>query len=124
MSLGLRFGMCAKGMIAARAFRCGDPGSIERMIRWLLASWAVSAAALAIAGWILSGVSFHGSDWTLLWAALVFGILNSVLKPVLKLLTFPLAVLTLGIAWLFVSMLMLWLTAAIVNGFDIDGFWS
>jgi len=94
------------------------------MIRWLLASWAANAVALGITGWILSGVSFNDSFWTLIWAALVFGILNTILKPILKLLTLPLAVFTLGIAWFFVSMFMLWLTDLIVGKFNIDGFWN
>ena len=94
------------------------------MIRWLLASWAANAAALGITGWILSGVTFNGSFWTVVWAALVFGILNTILKPLLKLLTLPLAVFTLGIAWFFVSMMMLWLTDVIVGKFEIDGFWN
>jgi putative membrane protein len=94
------------------------------VIRWLVVSWALNAVVLGITGWILSGVSFNGSGWTLVWAALVFGVLNTILKPVLKFLTLPLAVLTLGIAWFFVSMLMLWLTDVIVGGFDISGFWN
>ena len=92
------------------------------MIRWLLVSWLVNAVVLAITGWILSGVSFNGSGWTLVWASLVFGVLNTILKPILKLLTLPLAIITLGIAWFFVSMLMLWLTDLIISGFNIDGF--
>ena len=94
------------------------------MIRWLLVSWALNAVALGVAGWILSGVTFHGSGWTVIWAALVFGILNTILKPILKLLTLPLAIITLGIAWFFVSLFMLWLTQLIIGGFDIDGFWN
>ena len=94
------------------------------MIRWLLVSWALNAVALGVAGWILSGVSFNGSGWTLIWAALIFGILNTILKPILKLLTLPLAIITLGIAWFFVSLLMLWLTQLIIGGFDINGFWN
>jgi putative membrane protein len=94
------------------------------MIRWLLVSWAANAVVLGIVAWILSGVSVNGSGWTLVWAALVFGVLNTVLKPILKLVTFPLAVFTLGIAWFFVSMLMLWLTDLIVPDFDIHGFWN
>jgi putative membrane protein len=94
------------------------------MIRWLLVSWLANAIVLGIAGWILSGVSFHGSGWTLIWAALVFGVLNTILKPLLKLLTLPFAVITLGLVWFFISMLMLWLTQLIVGGFDIHGFWN
>lgn len=94
------------------------------MIRWLLVSWLANAIVLGIAGWILSGVSFHGSGWTLIWAAVVFGVLNTILKPLLKLLTLPFAVITLGLVWFFISMLMLWLTQLIVGGFDIHGFWN
>src|SRR3954453_9997307 len=94
------------------------------MIRWLFVSWAANALVLAITGWILSDVSFNGSAWTVIWAALVFGILNTILKPLLKLLTLPFAALTLGLAWFFVSMLMLWLTDLIVGAFDISGFWT
>jgi putative membrane protein len=94
------------------------------VIRWLLVSWALNAVALGVAGWILSGVTFNGSFWTLIWAALVFGILNTILKPILKLLTLPIAVITLGIAWFFVSLLMLWLTDLIIGAFDIRGFWN
>src|SRR5215212_12242436 len=94
------------------------------MLRWLLVSWLANAIVLGLTAWILGGVDANGSASTLIWAALVFGALNTVLKPVLKLVTFPVAVLTLGVAWFFVSMLMLWLTDAIVPSFDIDGFWN
>src|SRR6266566_807258 len=53
----------------------------------LAVSWAVNAAALGVAGWLLHGVTFHHSAWTLILAAAVFGVLNTILKPVLKLLT-------------------------------------
>ena len=94
------------------------------MIRWLLASWLANVVVLGVTTWILSGVTNNGSGWTLVWAALVFGVLNTILKPILKLLTFPLAVFTLGIAWFFVSMLMLWLTDLIIGSWDINGFWN
>lgn len=97
---------------------------LSRMVRWLLVSWVVNAVVLGVVGWILGGVTFHGSTWTVIWSALVFGILNTVLKPVLKLVTLPLALVTFGLAWFFVSMLMLWLTQGIINGFDIRGFWN
>jgi putative membrane protein len=98
--------------------------SLDHVIRWLLVSWAVNAVALGITGWILSGVSFNDSFWTLIWASLVFGVLNTILKPVLKLVTLPLALVTLGIAWFFVSLLMLWLTDLIIGAFNISGFWN
>jgi putative membrane protein len=94
------------------------------MILWLLISWVANAVVLGLTAWILNGVSVNDSFSTLVWAALVFGILNTILKPILKIITFPLAIITLGIAWFFVSMLMLWLTDLIVGAFDIDGFWN
>ena len=94
------------------------------MVRWLLVSWLFNAIVLGFVGWILGAVTFHGSTATVIWAALVFGILNTVLKPVLKLITLPLALLTFGLAWFFVSMLMLWLTTLIIGDFNVDGFWN
>jgi len=95
------------------------------VLRWLFVSWAVNAIVLGIVGWILGSVTFHGSTWTVIWSALVFGILNTVLKPVLLFVTLPLALVTFGLAWFFVSMLMLWLTQGIISGFDINGgFWK
>jgi putative membrane protein len=51
-------------------------------------------------------------------------VLNTILKPILKLLTLPFAVITLGLVWFFVSLLMLWLTDLIVPKFSIHGFWT
>jgi putative membrane protein len=90
----------------------------------ILIAWAVDAAALAVAAWIFSGISVGGSAGTLILAALVYGILATLVKPILKLLTLPLAILTLGIAWFFVAMFILWLTDVIVSGLHIHGFWT
>ncbi|HEU5244682.1 MAG TPA: phage holin family protein [Gaiellaceae bacterium] len=87
-------------------------------------AWAVDAASLAIAAWIFSGITVGGSAGTLIVAALVYGILATFVKPVLKLLTLPLMIVTLGIAWFFVAMFILWLTDVIVSGFQIHGFWT
>jgi putative membrane protein len=65
-----------------------------------------------------------GGIGDLLGAALLFGILNTLVKPILKLVTLPLAIVTLRLAWFGVSMLMLLITAWIVGSFDIDGFWA
>ena len=90
----------------------------------ILLNWLVDAAALALAAWIFTGISVGGDAGTLILAALVYGILATFVKPLLKLLTLPLAILTLGIAWFFVAMFILWLTDVIVNGLHIDGFWD
>jgi putative membrane protein len=90
----------------------------------ILIAWGVDAAALAAAAWIFSGITVGGSVGTLIVAALVYGILATFIKPLLKLLTLPLAIVTLGIAWFFVAMFILWLTDLIVGPFQINGFWS
>jgi putative membrane protein len=86
-------------------------------------SWLTNALVLAIVAGVLSDVTVDNAG-ALLAAAAVFGVLNTVLKPILRLITLPLALLTLGIAWFFVSMLMLVITKAIVSGFHIHGFWT
>jgi putative membrane protein len=87
----------------------------------LAISWLTNALVLLLVTVLLSGVHTSGAG-ALLVAAAVFGVLNTVLKPLVRLITLPLAILTLGIAWFFVSLLMLILTAAIVSGFHISGF--
>jgi putative membrane protein len=96
-----------------------SPGLLVR----LGISWLTNALILAVVVALLSGVTVSNVG-SLLVAALVFGVLNTLLKPLLRLVTLPLAILTLGIAWFFVSLLMLVLTNEIVSGFHIHGFWT
>jgi putative membrane protein len=89
----------------------------------LAISWLTNALVLAVVAGLLTGVTVRNVG-SLLAAAAVFGVLNTVLKPLLRVVALPLAVLTLGIAWFFVSMLMLVITKGIVSGFHIHGFWT
>lgn len=89
----------------------------------LAISWLTNALVLGVVTAVLTGVRVRNAG-SLLEAAAVFGVLNTLLKPLLRLLTLPLAILTFGIAWFFVSLLMLILTRAIVDGFHIHGFWT
>jgi len=86
-------------------------------------SWLTNALILAIVVALLSGVTVNNAG-SLLEAAAVFGVLNTLLKPLLRLVTLPLALLSFGIAWFFVSLLMLVLTKDIVPGFHTHGFWT
>jgi putative membrane protein len=86
-------------------------------------SWLTNALILAVVALVLSDVTVH-NVWSLLEAAAVFGVLNTLLKPLLRFITLPLALLTFGIAWFFVSLLMLVITNSIVSGFHVDGFWT
>jgi putative membrane protein len=89
----------------------------------LAISWLTNALVLGIVIALLHKVTVS-NFWALLEAAAVFGVLNTILKPLLRLVTLPLAILTLGIAWFFVSLLMLVITNDIVSGFSIHGFWT
>jgi putative membrane protein len=86
-------------------------------------SWLTNALVLAIVAAVLQGVDVANAG-ALLAAAAVFGVLNTMLKPLLRLVTLPLAILTFGVAWFFVSLLMLVITKDIVSGFHVYGFWT
>jgi putative membrane protein len=86
-------------------------------------SWLTNAVVLAVVAAVLAGVHVDNVG-SLLLAAVVFGVLNTLLKPLLRLVTLPLAAVTFGVAWFFVSLLMLVLTKSIVHGFVIHGFWT
>jgi putative membrane protein len=94
-----------------------------RLAKQLTLSWVANAVVLAVVTAVLSRVEVDSAG-DLIRAALLFGILNTILKPVLRALTLPLAFITLGLIWFGVSMLMLWLTDLVVDGFDIHGFRS
>jgi putative membrane protein len=88
----------------------------------------VNAAALWVATRIVPGVSYDGGVLPFLGVALVFGIINATLRPLTKILTFPLILVTLGLFALVVNGLMLWLTSSLSRslglGFHVSGFWS
>jgi putative membrane protein len=88
----------------------------------------VNAAALWAATQIVSGVEFTGDTVTLLAVALVFSLVNAIVKPVTKVLTFPLIILSLGFFLLIVNALMLVVTSRMSAwfglGFHVRGFWA
>src|SRR6202045_5151786 len=88
----------------------------------------VNAAALWVATRIVPGVSYRGGWVPFLGVALVFGFVNAFIRPVAKILTFPLILLTLGIFALGVNGLMLLLTSSLSEalglGFQVSGFWA
>jgi len=94
-----------------------------RLILQLLVSWVCNAIVLAVVAWVFTDID-RGTTGQLFLAAAIFGVLNTILKPILRLVTLPLAFITLGLAWFFVSMLMLKITDWIVPGFNINGFWT
>ena len=87
----------------------------------------VNAAALWAAIRLVPGIAFGGDEVTLLLVALVFGVVNAVIRPVLLILSLPFLILTLGLFTFVVNALMLWLTSVLSGafglGFHVSGFW-
>jgi putative membrane protein len=88
----------------------------------LLLRWLISALSLVLVTYIVPGIKVQ-SFYTALIAALVLGLVNSLIRPVLILLTLPVNILTLGLFTLVINALLFWLAATIVKGFGVDGFW-
>ena len=89
----------------------------------LAVALAINAAALWVADALFSGVRIHGW-WAYIIGAAVLGIANTVIKPVLTLITLPLIILTLGFFLLVINIAMLALAEWIAPNFSIDGFWT
>jgi putative membrane protein len=88
-----------------------------------LVGWGVNIVALIVVDWIFDGVEI-GRWGSLLLGAAVLGLANAFVKPVLALLTLPLILLTLGLAYFALNVLMLALAEWIAPDFVIDGFWT
>ena len=88
----------------------------------------INAAALWAAIQLVDGIEHRGSWWSLLFVALVFGLLNASIKPLLKLLSLPIIILTLGLFLFVINALMLlmtgWVSGLLTLGFYVDGFWD
>ena len=104
-----------------------------KLVIWLL----TNAAALAVAAWLIDGIYFDGpssgqAEWQdkvvpLLVVALIMGLVSAVVEPVVKLLSLPVIIVTLGLFLLVINALMLMLTGWIADkgdlGFHVEGFW-
>ena len=88
---------------------------------YLLARWAVNAAALLLVAYLYPGVSVE-SFLAALIAALVLGLVNAVIRPILIVLTLPATLLTLGLFIFVINALLFWFVAEIVQGFKVTGF--
>jgi putative membrane protein len=92
----------------------------------LFSKLLINSAALWVAVRLVEGVSFTGEWWLLVVVAVVFGVLNVCVKPVLMLLTLPFFLITLGLFTFVLNAFMLWLTSALSGalqlGFHVDGF--
>jgi len=91
-----------------------------------LARLLITAAALWVATRVVSGITYSGGWVALLGVSLVFGLLNAIVRPILKFFTFPFLLLTLGLFIFILNAFMLWLTSAVSRslglGFHVAGF--
>ncbi len=89
--------------------------------------WAINAVAIFLAIRFVPGIHLQSGWVSVIWLALIFGLVNAFVRPVLKLLTCPLIILTLGLFTLVINTFLLWLTGQIGQFFGIgitmDGFW-
>ncbi len=88
-----------------------------------LVHWGITALSLWMASFIFDGITFE-SRGSLLVSALLLGLANAIIRPVVILLTIPLTVLTFGFFLLVINALMLLLVSRVVRGFKVAGFWT
>ncbi len=89
----------------------------------ILLNWLASALVVIIASYLLPGVHVN-SFVTALWVALVLGVFNVLLKPILILLTLPINILTFGLFTIIINAILVVLVSNLVPGFTVDSFWS
>ena len=90
----------------------------------LLIRWAALAFSMWIATLVVHGITVAGGVTTYLWVALLFGLINSVFGSIIKVLTFPVSIVTFGLFLLVVNAAMLSLTARWSEKLEVTGFWS
>jgi putative membrane protein len=88
----------------------------------LLLVWILNAVALLVVAYILPGIVV-ASFWSAMWAALVLGLINMLVKPLFVLLTLPITIVTVGLFLFVINALMFWLAGSILKGFQVNGFW-
>ena len=90
----------------------------------ILIRWAVLAFSMWVATLVVPGITVNGGVGTYLWVALLFGLINSIFGSIIKVLTFPVSIVTFGLFLFVVNAAMLSLTARWSAKLDITGFWS
>ncbi len=88
----------------------------------LLLVWLLNAVALLVVAYLLPGITV-ASFGSALIAALVLGLLNMLVKPVLVLLTLPITIVTLGLFLIVLNALLFWFVGSVLKGFQVNGFW-
>ncbi|NQU29702.1 MAG: phage holin family protein [Anaerolineae bacterium] len=81
--------------------------------------WIINAVAIATAVYVVPGIDLGGDLISLVWLALIFGLVNAILRPLIKLFTFPIIILTLGLFSLVINSFLFWLTSVIGQSFGM-----
>ncbi|MBA0902658.1 MAG: phage holin family protein [Candidatus Nitrotoga sp.] len=89
----------------------------------IIATWILNAAALLLVAYLLPGIRVDGF-FSALIAAMLLGLINALLRPLLILLTLPVTFVTLGLFVLVINGLLFWLAGSVLKGFDVSGFWA
>mgnify|MGYP001005253857 CR=1 FL=1 len=89
----------------------------------LLVVWILNAVALMAVAHLVPSIHVTSFFWALI-AAFALGFVNTVIRPVLAILTLPVSVLTLGFFFLVLNGLLFWMVGKLLNGFTVDGFWA
>lgn len=92
------------------------------MLRNFLLSWIIVALAFAVTAWLLDGVSVHGGVAGYLWISLLFGIINVFLGTILRLISLPFIILTLGLILVLINAVVLAVTDALTSDLTISSF--
>ena len=92
------------------------------MIR-LLIVWLLNAVALMAVAYLLPSITVT-NFFAALMAAFALGLVNTLIRPLLTLLTLPISILTLGFFYLVLNGLLFWMVGKLLNGFSVDGFWA
>jgi putative membrane protein len=88
----------------------------------ILVAFIINIIAVLVTSYILPGIHLR-SFWTALWVAIVLGIVNAILRPIIFILTLPINILTLGLFSFIIMGLLVYLVSVIVPGFKVDNFW-
>ncbi|MFY3137478.1 phage holin family protein [Achromobacter xylosoxidans] len=88
----------------------------------LILVWILNAVALLAVAYLLPGITV-ASFGSALIAALVLGLVNMLIKPVLVLLTLPITIVTLGLFLIVINALLFWFVGSVLKGFQVNGFW-
>jgi putative membrane protein len=118
----LSYGMARQFTPRIESRDCGRKYMLNSTMEFL-AHWAIMALSLWVAGFIFQGITFSNKK-ALFVSALLLGLANAIIRPIIILLTIPLTLVTFGFFLLVINALMILLVSSVVPGFKVSGFWT